>query len=57
MSLNFNERRNDQVISEMGVRVHPALVFIQRDGTIAQRWLGAAGETDLKSIIDGLIAP
>lgn len=55
--LNFNDRANDGVISALGVRGHPTIVLLDREGEVGRTWFGTATAEDLRPLVEALFEP
>ena len=55
--LNFNEARNEKVIRMLGVRAHPTIVFLDKDGQRLGQRLGPPSLDELRGRVEPLLAP
>ena len=55
--LDFNAPKNRDAVAALGVRGHPTVVLIRRDGTISRTWLGLATADDLRPLVEAILAP
>lgn len=55
--LDFNDSENDGAIAALGVRGHPTIVLLNREGEIHRRWLGAGTDDDLRPLVQQVLAP
>lgn len=54
--LNFNEARNEKVIAMLGVRAHPTIVLLDRDGQRQGQRLGPPSLEELRGLVEPLLA-
>lgn len=54
--LNFSEARNERVIAMLGVRAHPTIVFLDKNGQRQGQRLGPPSLEELRERVDGLLA-
>lgn len=55
--LDFNADRNKRAIEAMGVRVHPTVVLIDRNGQLRPLLLGPQSIDKMRPLIDELVQP
>lgn len=55
--LNFNEARNEKVVAMLGVRAHPTIVVLDKDGERRGQRLGPPSLEELRGLVDPLLAP
>lgn len=55
VSLDFNDPKNGRAISDLGIRAHPTLAIIRKDGTLSRLWYGAPKEGELDQLIEAVI--
>lgn len=54
--LNFNDARNEKVIAMLGVRAHPTIVFLDKDGQRQGQRLGPPTSEELRGLVEPLLA-
>ncbi len=55
VSLDFNDRNNVKAIAALGVRAHPTLAIIRKDGALHRLWYGAPKEGELDPLIEATL--
>ena len=53
--LNFSDDRNMKVMEVLGVRAHPTIAFLDRDGRRQGQRLGPPGIEELRGRVDQLL--
>ena len=55
--LNFNDRKNGDAIRALGVRGHPTIVLIDRNGIPQEPLLGVQTDAKLRPKVEALVNP
>ena len=55
--INANDRAAGGVFAALGVRGHPTIVLLDRDGETDRAWLGPASADDLRPLVEALLEP
>lgn len=54
--LNFNEARAEKAITMLGVRAHPTVVLLDKDGRRQGQRLGPPSLEELRGLVEPLLA-
>lgn len=54
--LNFNEAHNEKATAMLGVRAHPTIVLLDKDGQRQGQRLGPPSLDELRGLVESLLA-